>query len=155
MLKIYFGEMPEEDNVLYIYDTATFFKNVYEDEWIISDFGKEIIKTVDKSEVKSASAISSPVFGTIEPSKLSSGTMTLLLVNFMKEFNGQKTVFNCTCCGDNCMKYLLQIGERQDVLINLRCLPEFGDSDFTIEIANNGKIVKNMAELVWEGGEFV
>lgn len=154
MLNIYFGEMPEE-NVLYVYDTATFFKNVYEDEWIVSDFGKEIIKAIDKSEVKSANAIYSPVMGTIEPEKLSSGVKTLMLVKYMKEFCDQKVVYNVTCCGDNCMKYLLEIGNEEDRVVNLKCLPDFGNENFEIRILNNGKIVKNMNELVWEGGEFV
>ncbi|MCR4692076.1 MAG: DUF4869 domain-containing protein [Lachnospiraceae bacterium] len=39
MLQIYFGDMPEA-----IYNTAVYFLNVYEDEWITDEFVREIIR---------------------------------------------------------------------------------------------------------------
>lgn len=46
MLKVYFGNMPDA-----IYNTAVYFKNDYEDEWITDPFVVEMIKDVDSSEV--------------------------------------------------------------------------------------------------------
>ena len=46
MLNIYFGEMPEA-----IYDTSTYFKHVYRDEWIMDPLSVEMIRDVDRSEV--------------------------------------------------------------------------------------------------------
>lgn len=46
MLSIYYGDMPEA-----IYDTATYFKNVYKPSWITSPLSVEMIKDVDKSKV--------------------------------------------------------------------------------------------------------
>ena len=46
MLNIYFGDMPEA-----VYNTAVYFNYTYEDEWLTSDFAKEVIKKIDKSNV--------------------------------------------------------------------------------------------------------
>ena len=46
MLSIYYGRMPEA-----IFNTAVYFKNVYEDSWITDPFSKEMILDVDKSTV--------------------------------------------------------------------------------------------------------
>ena len=68
MLNIYFGDMPEA-----IYNTSVYFKNTYKGKWITSPMACEIIKDVDKSDVKSASIIESPVLGSINPEQLSGG----------------------------------------------------------------------------------
>lgn len=39
MLNIYFGDMPEA-----VYNTSVYFNYTYEDEWLTSDFAKEVIK---------------------------------------------------------------------------------------------------------------
>ena len=44
MLNIYFGDMPEA-----VYNTSVYFNYTYEDEWLTSDFAKEVIKKIDKS----------------------------------------------------------------------------------------------------------
>ena len=46
MLKIFFGDMSDA-----VYNTASYFKYDYEDEWIIDPFVKEMIQDVDKSTV--------------------------------------------------------------------------------------------------------
>ena len=63
MLNVTFGDMFNTEN--YIYDTALYFDNVFQDKWITSDLGKAIIKDIDKSEVVSAHVIESPVLGAI------------------------------------------------------------------------------------------
>ena len=45
MLNIYFGDMPSA-----IYNTEIYFKNTYEDSWILDDFAKKVIKKVDGLE---------------------------------------------------------------------------------------------------------
>ena len=145
MLSIYFGDMPEA-----IYNTNTFFQNQYQDSWITKDLSKEIIRDVDKSEVISARAIESPVLGSITPYDLSGGVKTLLLMAYSK-----KHVFNASTCGDNCAKWILKLAEKDKLVINLRHLMDFGSAEFKIKVLNTGKIVKNMAELVAEAGEFV
>ena len=54
MLNIYFGDMPEA-----VYNTSVYFNYTYEDEWLTSDFAKEVIKKIDKSNVKGLHAVES------------------------------------------------------------------------------------------------
>ena len=75
MLNIYFGDMPEA-----VYNTAVYFNYTYEDEWLTSDFAKDVIKKIDKSNVLGPHAIESPVLGVIPPENLSGGTKTQLAV---------------------------------------------------------------------------
>ena len=147
LLNIYFGAMPEA-----IYNTAVYFKNTYEDKWITAPQGVEMIRDVDRSRVVGAQVIDSPVLGKITPLQLSGGIKTLLLIANDK---GNKHVFNASTCGDNCAKWLLRLAEKRKIVINLRHLMDFGDEPFKIRVLNNGKIVKNMGELVEAAGEFV
>lgn len=138
MLNLYFGEMPDA-----IYNTAVYFKNTYRDSWITNPLSVQMIKDVDKSDVVSESVIESPMLGSITPLALSGGVKTLMLVNF-----DRKHVFNASTCGDNCAKWLLKIAEKRKVVINLHHVMDFGKEPFKIKVLNNGKIVKNMCELL-------
>ena len=138
MLNVYFGDMPGA-----IFNTAVYFKNTYRDSWITNPLSVQIIKDVDKSDVVSESVIESPVLGSITPLALSGGVKTLMLVNF-----DRKHVFNASTCGDNCAKWLLKIAEKRRVVINLHHVMDFGKGPFKIKVLNNGKIVKNMDELL-------
>lgn len=75
MLNIFYGDMQEA-----IYNTAVYFKNVYEDEWITSPLAKEMIFDVDKSTVLDGAVIDSPIMGKIAPTSLSGGVKTLILM---------------------------------------------------------------------------
>jgi hypothetical protein len=150
MLNIYYGDIPEEEKSKYIYNTNIYFDNTYKDKWIISDFAREMIRDVDKSEVLDEKTISSPIFGNMIPKKISGGAKTLLLIAF-----DRKKIFNASTCGDNCSKWILKLAEDRKVVINLRHLMDFGQGEFKIKVLNTGKIVKNMSELVEEAGEFV
>ena len=44
MLNIFFGDMADA-----IYNTSVYFNNTYEDEWLIDDFAREVIKRIDRS----------------------------------------------------------------------------------------------------------
>ena len=138
MLHIYFGNMPEA-----IYNTEVYFQNVYDDEWIVDDFAREVIKRIDKSEVLDRQAIKSPVLGIIPPERLSGGTKTLLLIKNMPD-----QVFNASTCGDNCARFILLLARERDVTINLRHLMDFGNKTFEAIIDNDGTKVTNMDELL-------
>lgn len=145
MLNIYYGEMQGA-----VYNTASYFKYDYEDEWIVDSFVKEMILDVDKSVVIDSGVIDSPVLGKIPPLTLSGGVKTLILVKFNRE-----KVFNASTCGDNCAKWLLRIAREEDRTINLRHLMDFVEEPFTVRILNTGQIVHSMKELVPIAGEFV
>lgn len=147
MLNIYFGSMTEA-----IYNTAVYFKNTYEDKWITTPLAVEMIQDVDHSKVVGSQVIESPVLGMITPLQLSGGIKTLLLIANDKS---NKHIFNASTCGDNCAKWLLKLAEKRKVVVNLRHLMDFGDEPFKLRVLNNGKIVRNMGELVEAAGEYV
>ena len=140
MLNVYFGNMPEA-----IYNTAVFFKNDYEDEWMLDPLVKEMILDVDKSQVLDSGVIDSPVLGKIPPVSLSGGVKTLILVLFEPG-----KVFNASTCGDNCAKWFLKIAENEDRTINLRHIMDFGEGYFEIMVLNTDRIVNSQRELVEE-----
>ena len=133
-----------------IYNTAVYFKNVYEDEWITDPLSREMIADVDKSVVLGSGIIDSPVLGKIPPLSLSGGVKTLMLIDHMPE-----QIFNASTCGDNCAKWLLKIGEEKDITVNLRHLMDFGEGNFTIHIVNTDQVVHSMAELIPIAGRYV
>ena len=145
MLNIFYGDMKEA-----IYNTESYFKYDYEDEWIVDPFVKEMIKGVDKSTVLACGVIDSPILGKISPVELSGGVKILILVKFEKD-----KIFNASTCGDNCAKWLLKIAETEDRTINLRHLMKFEVEPFDIRILNTNEIVHTMEELVSIAGEFV
>ena len=139
MLTIIYGNVENS-----IYNTSVYFKNTYEPEWIESELAKKMIKDVDDSDVLSGECINSPVLGQIPPERLSGGVKTLLLM-----LNEPDKIFNASTCGDNCAKWILEIGKRKDLTINLRHMMSFGhETEFEIKIANGGEIVHSMRELI-------
>lgn len=147
MLNIFFGPMTEA-----VYNTAVYFKNTYKDSWITAPLASAIIADVDRSKVIGPQVIASPVLGMITPLQLSGGVKTLLLI--ANDKNG-KHVFNASTCGDNCAKWLLKLAEKRKVVVNLRHLMDFGEESFKIKVLNNGRIVRDMAELIKAAGEYV
>ena len=145
MLKIFYGAMKDS-----IYNTASYFKYDYEDDWIVDPFVRDMIYDVDKSIVLDSGVIDSPVLGKIPPTGLSGGIKTLILVKFEKD-----KIFNASTCGDNCAKWFLKIAEKEDRIINLHHLMDFGKEGFEILIMNTNQIVHTRMELVSIAGEFL
>ena len=145
MLRIFFGDMPSA-----IYNTEVFFKNTYDERWLLDEFAKEIIKKVDDSEVIDMFAIKSPVLGIISPLELSGGVKTLLLIK-----NCPDKVFNASTCGDNCARFILKLAKERDITINLRHIMDFGKTRFEAKVMNNGQIVYNMSELLSNAAKYV
>ncbi|HIZ40701.1 MAG TPA: DUF4869 domain-containing protein [Candidatus Anaerobutyricum stercoris] len=146
MLRIYLGKMEEA-----IYYPPVYFDNRYEDEWITEDLSVEMIRDVDKSEVLGPHLIESPVLGPISVKEISGGVKTLILMAFDDSGN----VFNASACGDNCAKWILNIGKEKDLTINLRHIMDFGDGEFEIQILNTGEMVHNMLEFIRIAGKYV
>ena len=154
MLNVYIGDMPEA-----IYNTATYFKHNYKDEWITDDLCKQMIADVDKSTVNGPNSIESPVLGSISPHSLSGGVKTLILI-YKDRSDGGSKVFNASTCGDNCAKWLLEIARRRDrqhkkTVINLRHLMDFGEEPFKLRILNENKVVDNMGDFVLVAGKYL
>ncbi len=146
MLRVWFGDRENS-----IYNTSVFFKNRYTNDWILDDFARKIIQDVDHSEVISANIILSPVFGSISPLQLSGGVKAVLL---MKHYPGK--IFSAQNCGDNCAKWILELGKTQNFTINLFHVMNFGDGEFNIRILNDRKlVVHNMQEFLDAGAYYL
>ena len=145
MLHIFYGDMPEA-----VYNTAVYFKNVYEESWITQPLSRAMIADVDKSEVLGNGVIDSPVMGKIPPLSLSGGVKTLILMA-----NVPDRIFNVSTCGDNCAKWILKIAESRELTVNLRHLMNFGEEKIDIHILNTDQVVHNMKELVKVAGFYV
>ena len=145
MLNIFFGDM---EGV--ISNSPVYFRNTYEEEWVNNDLSRAMIKDIDKSEVLSGEAIDSPYLGVIPVTRLSGGVLTLILID-----NVPDKIFNATQCGDNCAKWLLEMGNKKDITVNLEYVMDFGKEPFKIHILNNDTYAENMVELLEKTVDFV
>ena len=152
MLCIIFGEIPEDMEKKYVYNTSMYFDNTYLDNWLTDDLSVKMIKSVDKAVVLSPSAVDSKALGVIPVTKISGGLKTLLLLR-----HDDTKIFNASTCGDNCAKWILRIAKesKKDIVINLRHVMDFGDKPFEIKILNNGKTVHNIQEYVMNAGLYL
>ena len=145
MLHVFYGDLPTA-----IYNTAIYFKNVYEDAWLTTPPVPQMILDIDKSTVIAGGVIASPVFGEMPPLKLSGSVKTLILIQ-----NVPDKIFNASACGDDCAPWLLRLAEDKDITINLRHLMDFGRGTFDLHIINTDQIVHSMKELIPIAGRFV
>lgn len=146
MLSIYLGQMEEA-----IYYPPAYFNNTYDDEWITDPLTVEMIKDVDKSEVIGPHLIESPVLGPISVKEISGGVKTLILM----AFDDSGRIFNASACGNNCSKWILEIGKRKDLTINLRHIMNFGKGPFEIKILNNGEMVQDLDRFIAVAAKYV
>ncbi len=145
MLKVFLGDMDEV-----IYNTSVYFKYNYQPSWLEDPDVIQMILDVDRSKVLGNGAVESPVMGIIAPVSLSGGVKTLILIDKVPD-----KVFNASNCGDNCAAWLLRIGSKKDVVVNLRHIMEFGEDDFEIYILNTNTVVHNMEEFISIAGRYV
>lgn len=146
MLKIWYLDKPNTNEKELMIDAPAYFNNVYEDEWLEDEFVKLMIEDVDQSKVISPRIIESPVLGGILPQELSGGVKVLILL-----LKDDSFMYNISNCGDNCAKWLLEIGKQEDYevyLEHIMCFPE--NSDFEIQLMNSGKIVRTREEYILE-----
>ena len=146
MLKIYLGEMENA-----IYHPPTYFDNQYKDEWITDPLSVKMIKDVDQSDVIAERLIDSPVLGPISVKELSGGVKTLMLM----AFDNSGKIFNASVCGNNCAKWILQIGKMKELTINLNHIMDFGTDEFEIEILNTTEVIHNRKEFTEIAVEYV
>lgn len=138
MLKVYYGDLAGA-----VFNTEIYFKYSFEEEWLDNPLVRKIVKDIDKSEVIDRYLIKSPVLGMIPPAMLSGAVKTLILI-----INEPGKIFNASTCGNNCAKWIIEIGSLMDVTINLRHLMDFGPGSFEIEIVNTNQVVHSMRELL-------
>jgi len=105
MLKIWIGNKDDENII-----TARSFEAFFEDEWFDDPRVKQIIKDIDKSDATSFRQIESPFLGPISYRELSSGTLGLIMMMFVDDYDFSSLYF-----GDNCAKWILEISKTRDI----------------------------------------
>ena len=138
MLKIFLGEMQEANY------GPSWFKYNYDPTWLKDPFVQKMIEDVDHSKYVDGLVIESPVLGPIPPERLSGGVQTLIMI-----YKKPELIFDATSCGENCAKWLVEIGKKEDVTVNLNYLMPFhGLEPFEIEVLNTEKIVRTENEYI-------
>ncbi len=145
MLHIIFGET---ENANYGPD---WFKTNYDPEWLKDAFVQKMIKGIDKSDYVDGIVINSPILGPIPPERLSGGVQTLIMI-----YEKPELVFDATSCGENCAKWLLEIGKEKDITVNLNYLMKFSDvNDFEIFIDNENRLVTSIEDYIMTAVKYV
>ncbi len=140
MLTIYFGH---KDNMLI--QIPSYFDGVYEDEWIVTDITKRIIKEVDKSTVLYPRIIDSPYLGAITPKEISGGAKGLILMALDDDMIGR--YFYGEQFGDNTLPLMLEISKTRDIKVALSHIFDFPeDMNTPIFIENTQTIIKTIDE---------
>ena len=133
MLHIRFGFMDDS------YYGPGWFVNNYEEMWLEDPFVAEMMKDIDGSEYRGGSLIFSNTLGPIPPRELSGGLQTLISI-----FEEPTKVFDATSCGENCAKWLLEIGKQKDVTVVLSYPMTFKGLDpIEIHIINTDEVVSS------------
>lgn len=143
MLKIIFGEkgLQAKGRIAYVSD---YFNSVYTREWLNNDLAKQIIRDIDRTEHVQDEFLMSPVLGGISPRDLSSGCKALLLL-----LNKPSAIVSGERMGDNCVDWLLKIGQMQDITITLHHCMQFPEN-FQIWSVNSEKMIDNRQEYLEE-----
>jgi hypothetical protein len=66
-------------------------------------------------------------------------------------FDNSGKIFNASSCGDNCAKWIVEIGKQKDLTINLHHVMDFSNApDFDALMLNTGKMVHSYKEYFKE-----
>ena len=145
MLHIILGET---ENTNYGPD---WFKTNYDPEWLKDSFVQKMIKDIDKSDYIDGIVINSPILGPIPPERLSGGVQTLIMI-----YEKPQLIFDATSCGENCAKWLIEIGKQRDVTVNLNYLMKFNDiDDFEVFINNENRLITNIEDYILTAVKYV
>lgn len=145
MLNIIFNRGSRDiENENYVFSPDTYFKYNYEDEWFEDGLVKEMVRDIDGSTVVSAHSIESPVLGIIAPERLSGGVKALIIM-----YKEPELIVNASACGDNCAKWILEIGKKQDITVRLGYEMKF-EEPFDICIKNSNHVIHDYENFLKE-----
>lgn len=137
MLKIWLGNFQKGC----IKNPDRYFNLHKEKEWFDRQDVRDIIKNIDDVDVVDGEYLHSKVFGGMSPERLSSGCKSLILLTV----NPQCNVY-ASRCGDNCAGYILDLAEKNDVIITLHHGMLF-PRDFEGVILDNGKKINSRKDF--------
>lgn len=139
MLKVYFG-----NNEKALRSGDGYFDNWLDDDCLETEFAKEVVREIDKSELISKNLVQSPVIGAVPPKFLSGGAKSLLILRF------SDVEMNIIAFGENCYPHIIKISKEKDITIcsnNAFRIFECGDLD-SILILNDGSFIHSDDELI-------
>jgi hypothetical protein len=143
MLNIKFGFLENR-----ISNPSAYFDVTFDKTWFDDSLVKAMVLDVDKSEVISANNIISSVLGGINCKGLSGGVKNLILAY------KQDRPIDASYCGDNCAKWLLEIGKLKDLNVELHHIMVFPDS-MKATILNSGHEVSSYKEYLYEAVDYL
>ena len=114
MIKVRFGV--NDDSIL---DIDGYFDNVFEYDWLDDEFVREMIKSIDNSEVLSNQCVKNPVLGQIPPEKLSGGVKALICLWKMTDEDFDGLTIDLIVCGENCEDWLVKIYDIKDITVSM------------------------------------
>jgi hypothetical protein len=141
LLSIYFGYKGVECE-----DPHAYFVGAWEDEWFDDPIVKQMVLDVDKTEIVSPNLAISPVFGAMDPMRISGGVKSLILMYKDREF-----IADGESMGDNCYDWVVKLSHICDCAIAIEVSVLIGElendqSPFNAVIENNGHAIKTVAE---------
>lgn len=141
MLQIYFGDRYSKDVYNFV-DTG--FGSIMKRDWLLCDFAKRVVETIDKSKILGDQVIWNEYFGARSFEFLSGGVKTLLAAYYLPD-----EVFPLRNLGDNCTPFLLEIAEKRDTKwFTYGYLPE-GLNNVSIAFPDIGTIIKSDDIQYW------
>lgn len=133
---------------------SDFFDVTYEDDWLSSAFGKEIISSIDNIQIEDNVDRAFYEAG-IHPEDLATGTKNLFLCKYFDKLN------RLSMMGENCYHFLMDISDDKDVYMAATAYCLFRDSDilgrsihfvnYDITVSNEEDFFRTMISLVAEG----
>lgn len=111
-----------------------YFDHNYEDEWLEDPLVREMVLDVDNSEIVSPYCVISPILGQIPITKISAGIKAVILM--LKQ---DKPVWT-PACGDNCTKWIAEVGKVKDITIFVGHYLHFADDFDAVCIDDNRQI---------------
>ena len=104
LLRVHFGIAGKTLNSI-----KPYFLNSYNDAWLTTEFSKDAIKHIDKSELIGPNLIISPFLGPIPPAKLSDGVLGVILMAYDKKLKECDWIGEYF--GDNTLLYIMKASE--------------------------------------------
>lgn len=133
------------------------FKNVFDENLLMEEFPKRMIKEISKCEVISPYLVISDILGGVSSEWIGSGCKAVLAMKYADPEDG---VVNLKWCGDNLVPYIREVVEDKDVVVHCsRLFPifskDYGEYSKGVMVKNSGKICYSALELYDEIDKFL
>lgn len=146
MLRVWIGDYDRRDG---LEKPDWWFNKYFDAKYTMTEFSRRLIKDCsDGSEVLAEGVFKHPTRGFYSLDKLPTGVKTALVAVYRND-----RIPNLLYCGNNCIPYILEVAENQDVTVSIhhRTIPffikEFGLVPKNgILILNNNKVIHSYEE---------